>query len=148
MASRNELYRKTMDLLDNDLDGNEDPALEDIVQRYFQKRNSRVSKSEKRAKRLIYEIIYTHALPCYTYANRIDSQGNLFPGGYVGRTSGITIDDNACSDETPVCNTVNDFTKLAAYHFHITRLQKLSITLFQIIIVLLDQYIPDNRWKM
>ena len=50
MAARNELYRKTMDLLDNDLDGNEDPALEEIVQRYFQKRNSRVSKSEKTAK--------------------------------------------------------------------------------------------------
>ena len=44
MAARNELYRKTMDLLDNDLDGKEDPNLEDIVQRYFQKRNSRVSK--------------------------------------------------------------------------------------------------------
>ena len=42
MAARNELYRKTMDLLENDLDGNEDPNLEDIVQRYFQKRNSRV----------------------------------------------------------------------------------------------------------
>ena len=44
MAARNELYRKTMDLLDNDLDGNGDPNLEDIVQRYFQKRNSRVRK--------------------------------------------------------------------------------------------------------
>ena len=44
MAARNELYRKTMDLLENDLDGNEDPHLEDIVQRYFQKRNSRVGK--------------------------------------------------------------------------------------------------------
>ena len=61
MAARNELYRKTMDLLDNDLDGNEDPALEEIVQRYFQKRNSRVSKSEKRAKRLICEL-YTPLL--------------------------------------------------------------------------------------
>ena len=48
MAARNELYRKTMDLLDDDLDGNEDPNLEDIVQRYFQKRNSRVSKLDKK----------------------------------------------------------------------------------------------------
>ena len=45
MAARNELYRKTMNLLENELDGNEDPNLEDIVQRYFQKRNSGVSKN-------------------------------------------------------------------------------------------------------
>ena len=51
MAARNELYRKTMDLLDNDLDGNEDPNLEDIVQRYFQKRNSRVRKQDKKSQK-------------------------------------------------------------------------------------------------
>ena len=51
MAARNELYRKTMDLLDNDLDGNEDLNLEDIVQRYFQKRNSRVRKQDKKSQK-------------------------------------------------------------------------------------------------
>ena len=49
MAARNALYRKTMDLLDNELDGNEPPNLEDIVQRYFQKRNSRVRKQDKKS---------------------------------------------------------------------------------------------------
>ena len=52
MAARNELYRKTMDLLENDLDGNEDPNLEDIVQRYFQKRNSRVRKQDKKSQKI------------------------------------------------------------------------------------------------
>ena len=51
MAARNELYRKTMDLLENDLDGNEDPNLEDIVQRYFQKRSSRVRKQDKKSQK-------------------------------------------------------------------------------------------------
>ena len=83
-------------------------------------------------------------LHAHTNANLIDSQGNLFPGGYVGRTPGITIDDNACSNETSVCNTVNNFTKLAANYFHIIQPQNLTIMLFQIINVLLDQCIPDN----
>ena len=57
MAARNELYRKTMDLLGNDLDGNENPNLEDIVQRYFQKRNSRVRKKDKKSQKTILRVI-------------------------------------------------------------------------------------------
>ena len=40
---------------------------------------------------------------------------NLFPGGYVGKTSRISIEDSACNNNKPVCNAVE--TNSTDYHF-------------------------------
>ena len=32
---------------------------------------------------------------------------NLFPGGYVGKTSRISIEDSVCNNIKPVCNAVS-----------------------------------------
>ena len=32
---------------------------------------------------------------------------NLFPGGYVGKTFRISIEDSVCNNNKPVCNAVS-----------------------------------------
>ena len=46
MAARNELYRKTMELLDAHLGGEKDEDLKEVVRRHFKRRNSRVGYLE------------------------------------------------------------------------------------------------------
>ena len=39
---------------------------------------------------------------------------NFFPGGYVGKTSRISIEDSACNNIKPICNAV--YETLIDYH--------------------------------
>lgn len=81
MAERNALYRKAKSLLQEKNKKN-DAEVDELIS--VEMRRSKQSKKRSQ---------------------------NLFPGGYVGKTSRISIEDSVCNNIKPVCNAVSNKSK-------------------------------------
>ena len=86
MAERNNLYRKAKKLFEEQANKNLDGIFENDVDEMV---SAEIRSSKKHS--------------------------NLFPGGYVGKTSRISVEDSACNNKKPVCNAVS---KTVEYTIH------------------------------
>ena len=86
MAERNALYRKAKKLFEEQANKNLDGIFENDVDEMV---SAEIRSSKKHS--------------------------NLFPGGYVGKTSRISVEDSACNNKKPVCNAVS---KTVEYTIH------------------------------